>query len=580
MATVIGNLRVSLGIDSAQFQAGLARAQVGMERFASQAKVAFAAVAVAATVASSALAVGIKRTIDEADDFGKSAQKFGVGVEELSRLKYAADLAGVSFESLGAGLRILSKNMLDAASGAKNVASNAFAALGISVKNADGSLKSASEVMTEVAGKLAGMQDGAAKTAATMALFGKSGADLIPMLNGGADGLRKMAQEADRLGVVIDTNTAQAAEAFNDNLTRLSKVKDGLILRITERLLPSLELLSERFVALVSDGELVKDIADKIGGVFDWVAKQSAYLALAVQQLSVEFSALGKAINLVKAGEFTAAWDAFRKGQEESARLFDEGRKKIESMFNGDWISEGQINRRVANAFGDAGKSSGGAFVYNFAAAAATTSDKLSELAKQAMDGLGDLADATNARVTAAQRDLTRAADYISNAFDDFFSGIQHGESVWESFRRVALNVIRDISSALLRSSIAKVLSGAIGGGQGALSSGIPLFGAGDFDAAGRLLPTHGFASGGSFKVGGAGSIDSKLIQFRATPGELVDVRKPGQAKTGATVTINNYASKDTEAQARTGAGGEMIIDIMRKDVGKYYGLRRPALAR
>lgn len=38
-----------------------------------------------------------------------------------------------------------------------------------------------------------------------------------------------------------------------------------------------------------------------------------------------------------------------------------------------------------------------------------------------------------------------------------------------------------------------------------------------------------GFKTGGSFKVGGSGGADSQLMQFRATPGEMVDIRKPGQ---------------------------------------------------
>lgn len=40
-----------------------------------------------------------------------------------------------------------------------------------------------------------------------------------------------------------------------------------------------------------------------------------------------------------------------------------------------------------------------------------------------------------------------------------------------------------------------------------------------------------GFATGGSFKVGGRGGIDSQMVTFKATPGEMVDVRRPDQTQ-------------------------------------------------
>jgi hypothetical protein len=98
-----------------------------------------------------ALGVAVKSAIDDADKLGKMAQKVGLPVEELSKLKHAADLSGVSLESLGTSMGKLNKNMIEVAGGAKGPAVQAFKALGISVTNTDGTMKSSSVVLSEIA---------------------------------------------------------------------------------------------------------------------------------------------------------------------------------------------------------------------------------------------------------------------------------------------------------------------------------------------------------------------------------------------------------------------------------------------
>lgn len=157
----------------------------------------------------------VKSSIDAADEMNKLSQKVGLSVESLSALKYAGDLSDVSVEQLGTGLKQLSRNMLDAAAGTGE-AKDAFAALGIDVRGL-----SNEQVLSKIADQFAQMEDGAGKTALAMKVFGKSGADLIPLLNQGSAGLSDLRKEAERLGVVMSSQMARAAEEFNDNLTRM-----------------------------------------------------------------------------------------------------------------------------------------------------------------------------------------------------------------------------------------------------------------------------------------------------------------------------------------------------------------------
>lgn len=244
-SSVIGALRVNLGLDSAQFSAGLKASQANLAKFGKTVAVGFAAVATAAVAAGAAMGVAVKGAIDNADALSKAAQKAGVTTEALSRLKYAADYSDVSLEQLTGGLGRLSKTMLDIANGAKGPAATAFKALGISVTDASGKLRNSDAVFVEIADRFGRMEDGATKTALAISLFGKAGAELIPLLNSGKDGLAAMADESDRLGLTISTRTGKAAEAFNDTLTKIGNILGGVVNKVMEAALPALQSLAD-----------------------------------------------------------------------------------------------------------------------------------------------------------------------------------------------------------------------------------------------------------------------------------------------------------------------------------------------
>lgn len=231
-SAIIGALRVNLGLDSAAFTAGLKVAKgdlSGFSKFAATSMVALTGVAVGL---ASAFGVAAKSAIDHADAMSKMAQKAGVSTEALSRLAYAANFSEVSLEDTTASLAKLSKTMADAAQNTKGTAASAFAALGINVKDANGNLRDADQVFTDIADRFSRIEDGATKTALAQALFGKSGAQLIPVLNEGAAGLKKYADESDRVGNTISEKFAQDANRFNDSLTTISGVLKGVIYRI------------------------------------------------------------------------------------------------------------------------------------------------------------------------------------------------------------------------------------------------------------------------------------------------------------------------------------------------------------
>ncbi len=212
---------------------------------------AFAGLAGAFSVG--AMAAMVTSSIDAADALSKLSQRTGETVENLARLQYAGSLADVSNEALATSLKKLSKNMAEAASGTGEAA-DAFRAIGVSVVDSAGKLRSSGDVLNDVADRFAGYEDSAAKAALAQAIFGRSGADLIPLLNAGSQGLKEMGNEASRLGVVISTETAQAAERFNDQMTRVNAALGSIAKQTAAELLPVLNELADSLVEIAREG--------------------------------------------------------------------------------------------------------------------------------------------------------------------------------------------------------------------------------------------------------------------------------------------------------------------------------------
>jgi hypothetical protein len=210
--------------------------------------------AIGAAVTTAFAAIGASRSLDLLDQLDKMREKTGVSVETLSEFRYAAELSGVSLDTLGGALGKLAKLMAEAAGGNKE-AKATFEAIGVSVTDANGKLRGTDEVLREVAQRFSGYEDGAGKAALATRLFGKSGAELIPLLNGGAVGLAQMANEAKKLGAVFDGETAKAAVEFKDNLDKLKMASEAASIAIAGPLVKALATLTSDFIEAKKNGE-------------------------------------------------------------------------------------------------------------------------------------------------------------------------------------------------------------------------------------------------------------------------------------------------------------------------------------
>jgi lambda family phage tail tape measure protein len=181
------------------------------------------------------------------DEFFKLSQKTGVSVEALTALDYAAKLSDVSTEGLTKALQKLSVAMFDSQVIGEE-GSAALKALGVSATDVLGQIRPTEQVLLDLADKFSAMPDGADKAALAVKLFGKEGLAIIPFLNQGREGIAALMEEAQRLGLVMSEDVARASEVFNDNLTRLSAIFEGVQRQIGAAVIPVLADFTEQVI--------------------------------------------------------------------------------------------------------------------------------------------------------------------------------------------------------------------------------------------------------------------------------------------------------------------------------------------
>lgn len=200
----------------------------------------------------------VKVTADALDRTAKLAKQLSISSDFLQEMSFAADLSGASQEQFGIAVRTISRNLLEANRGMETY-KKAFRDIKVTVKNADGSLRSVEEILPEIADAFKNTIPEAEKAGRAAELFGKSGGALLPLLNEGAEGIENMRKEARRLGIVLDAEALKQSEAFNDELTRLQGAMKGLTRTMAAALLPEFRSLVTSLREFVTNNrELIK----------------------------------------------------------------------------------------------------------------------------------------------------------------------------------------------------------------------------------------------------------------------------------------------------------------------------------
>lgn len=245
MAASAGSLLIDISTNVARLQADMGKVSRIVGSTFSGIKSIIGGVSFAA-LGKEALALG--------DSLSKASEKLGISVEKLSAMTYAAALSDVSLEGLEKGMKKFSQAIVEANSAGSDAAT-AFSVLGIATKDVHGKTLPLDVLFAKVADRFSTMEDGAGKVSIAVALFGRAGMDMIPILNKGAAGIAQMEAEAGRLGATISGKTAKQLEEANDNLKSFWMTVKGTAASITGELVGALKRMGDAFGESLGNAE-------------------------------------------------------------------------------------------------------------------------------------------------------------------------------------------------------------------------------------------------------------------------------------------------------------------------------------
>lgn len=273
LGDVVNGLTSKLGIQLPESMKSSMNAMGSLDTSAIAAAGAFAAVAAAIIKAEKAMISMTKESAAFADNIITLSMQTGQSTQQLQEFAYASELIDVSVDTLQGSLTKLTNNMQDTMNGTGN-AKASFDKLGVSVTNADGSMRSANDVFYETIDALGQVKNETERDAMSMDIFGRSAQDLNPLIIQGSKTLKEYADEAHNVGYVLDDEALSALGAVDDAYQRLQNTQEGVKNQLSAEFAPYLEEFYGDVTTMVKDGgKALKDsgIVDAFGMLLETV---------------------------------------------------------------------------------------------------------------------------------------------------------------------------------------------------------------------------------------------------------------------------------------------------------------------
>jgi hypothetical protein len=213
------------------------------------------------------------------------SQKTGISTDSLQKWNYVAGLNGLQLEDMVVGLRGLSRALAEATTNKKSDLGKWLKRNGIAIKDSSGKMRNLDDIMKDLSDTFKNSPDGARKMATAMALFGRAGLNLIPILNLGKDEIKKLMEQADKYGLVIGKDVLDKQKEFDDHVDDLRFSFIGLKMAIGSQLIPVFQPL--------------------VLAMTDWIVANRKLIAINVKNFAIELGAGLKIVltMLVKIGE-------------------------------------------------------------------------------------------------------------------------------------------------------------------------------------------------------------------------------------------------------------------------------------
>lgn len=188
--------------------------------------------------------------VTSADELNTLSKQTGISTDELQKMQYAADLVDVSVEDITGALKKL-KGKIDPSN-------ESLAALGVATTNADGSLRSATDVFYDAVGALSQIENETSRDQIAMDLFGKGADSLAGIIDDGGAALREYGAQAEELGLILDGDTLNALNDTNDQIDQMKAQISGTMAVIGAEVVPVIAPI------LTQVADLIGQVSEKL----------------------------------------------------------------------------------------------------------------------------------------------------------------------------------------------------------------------------------------------------------------------------------------------------------------------------
>jgi hypothetical protein len=285
----------------------------------------------------------------------RNSAMLGMSVEKVQELSFAARMVGGDADGMSMGLMHLERSIAEAGDGSSKAAQS-FTALGISQAQLKNS--SPEQVLGLIANAFHNAQDGADKTAIAMDLMGRMGAQMIPLLNQGSQGLEQMGVLAKSTGSILTEVQAEGLEKTAQSITTLKANVEGVGVSLLEVFKPGIDAVISGLTTVIG---YIRAFIDLINVAVQAIEGGLLLGLAAVIEKAEEMAVrVGDAFNTVKLkaeevtavlgrlahGDLQGAVNAQVSGEREIAAANDNARAAIQSLGN----QYDQLKTKIENA--------------------------------------------------------------------------------------------------------------------------------------------------------------------------------------------------------------------------------------
>lgn len=189
------------------------------------------------------------------DKLSKMSRALGLTYGQMAGFQLAGDLAGVGVQSIAQAAMKADHAFIEAAHGSET-AKEKFVSLGLSMN--DLKKMSPEQRFAAIAEAISKLPTAAERSAAAVKMFGKSGAELLPLFEDGAAGIKKATEQAEKFGLVLSNEQGKEVEKMNDSFTSAYAAIQGIVTQVVANLSPAITFIVDKFTAFVAGAGGVK----------------------------------------------------------------------------------------------------------------------------------------------------------------------------------------------------------------------------------------------------------------------------------------------------------------------------------